>query len=47
MTTKPLCFEFLWGHFPATATYPDAKRWIESCVMLGLATNTVIAYAGV
>ncbi len=45
MTTKPLCFEFLWERFPAAATHPDAKRWIQSCVLLGLAPNTVIAYA--
>lgn len=45
MTTEPLRFEFLWEHFPTTATYPDAKRWIQSCVMLGLAPNTVTAYA--
>lgn len=38
-------FESVWEHFPITATHRDAKRWIQSCVMLGLAANTVTAYA--
>ncbi len=37
-------FEAIWERFPVSATHPDAKRWIQSCVMLGLAPNTVTAY---
>lgn len=45
MAIDSLCFESVWKHFPITATHRDAKRWIQSCVMLGLAPNTVTAYA--
>lgn len=37
--------EPVWDHFPITAAHHDAKRWIQSCVMLGLAPNTITAYA--
>lgn len=39
------CVESLRERFPISASHRDAKRWIESCMMLGLATNTVTAYA--
>lgn len=45
MAIDSLRFESIWEHFPVIATHPDAKRWIQSCVMLGLAPNTVTAYA--
>jgi integrase/recombinase XerD len=40
-----LRFESVWEYFPLTSAHADAKRWIQSCVMLGLAPNTVTAYA--
>lgn len=45
MAIDSLRFESIGEHFPVIATHPDAKRWIQSCVMLGLAPNTVTAYA--
>ena len=45
MAIDSLHFESIWEHFPVIATHPDGKRWIQSCVMLGLAPNTVTAYA--
>ena len=33
-----------WDSFPITAAHPDARRWIQSCVLLGLAQNTIVAY---
>lgn len=45
MATNFLCAESVWKRFPITATDQDAKRWIQSCMMLGLAPNTVLAYA--
>jgi integrase/recombinase XerD len=34
-----------WNRYPLTATDPHAKRWIRSCVLLGLSKNTVAAYS--
>lgn len=34
-----------WGRFPALSSNRHAKRWIESCDLLGLAPNTITAYA--
>lgn len=34
-----------WIRYPAVGKNPDAKRWIETQVLLGLAPNTVDAYA--
>ena len=45
MVIDSLRFESLGEHFPITIAHQDGKRWIESCVMLGLASNTVTAYA--
>jgi len=45
MAVDSLRSESVWEHFPLTSAHPDAKRWIQSCVMLGLAPNTVTAYA--
>ena len=45
MAIDSLRFESIWEHFPVIAIHPDGKRWIQSCVMLGLAPNTVTAYA--
>lgn len=33
-----------WDRFPITAAHPEAKRWIQSGVLLGLARNTILAY---
>jgi integrase/recombinase XerD len=38
-------FEADWHRYPLTSVHTDAKRWIQSCVMLGLASNTILAYA--
>jgi site-specific recombinase XerD len=45
MTTESLCLEPNWDRYPISAADPDARRWIRSCVMLGLAPNTISAYA--
>ena len=45
MAIDSVQIESVCEHFPIAATHRDAKRWIESCVMLGLAPNTVTAYA--
>jgi site-specific recombinase XerD len=45
MSIDSLGFESVWKQFPIIAAHRDAKRWIQSCVMLGLAPNTVTAYA--
>lgn len=37
-------FEADWHRYPLTSVHADAKRWIRSCVMLGLASNTIVAY---
>jgi integrase/recombinase XerD len=37
-------FEADWHRYPLTSVHTDAKRWIQSCVMLGLASNTIVAY---
>jgi integrase/recombinase XerD len=34
-----------WDRYPLTSAHQDARRWINSCVFLGLARNTVVAYA--
>jgi integrase/recombinase XerD len=34
-----------WHRYPLTSAHTDARRWIQSCVMLGLARNTIVAYA--
>jgi hypothetical protein len=44
MTTEPLCLEPSWERYPISAADPDARRWIRSCAMLGLAPNTISAY---
>jgi integrase/recombinase XerD len=33
-----------WTRYPLVAGHPYAQRWIQSCVMLGLAKNTLAAY---
>jgi site-specific recombinase XerD len=33
-----------WTRYPLVAANPYTQRWIQSCVMLGLAKNTVAAY---
>jgi integrase/recombinase XerD len=38
-------FEADWHRYPLSSVHTDAKRWIQSCVMLGLASNTILAYA--
>ena len=45
MTIDSFPIEPIWEHFPIAAADQDAKRWIQSCVMLGLARNTITAYA--
>ena len=37
--------ESVWIRFPLVAAERDARRWIENCLVFGLANNTVIAYA--
>lgn len=37
--------ESVWIRFPLVAAECDARRWIENCLVFGLANNTVIAYA--
>ena len=37
--------QFRWIRFPLIAADRDAKRWIQSCLIFGLAPNTVVAYA--
>jgi integrase/recombinase XerD len=34
-----------WHRYPLTSAHIDARRWIQSCEMLGLARNTIVAYA--
>ena len=34
-----------WGRYPAVAEHAGARRWIETQVLLGMAPNTVDAYA--
>jgi len=34
-----------WHRYPMIAAHADAARWIRSCVMLGLAGNTIAAYS--
>nr|WP_321944300.1 site-specific integrase [Paraburkholderia tropica] len=36
--------EPVWERYPLIASNSYVRRWIESCVMLGLARNTVAAY---
>jgi len=45
MTVDSVFVQPNWERYPRSAVTPDAKRWIESCVMLGLAANTIDAYA--
>lgn len=37
--------EIRWDRYPAVASEPLARRWLETQVLLGLAPNTVNAYA--
>ena len=34
-----------WQRYPLTSAHADARRWIQSCAMLGLARNTIAAYS--
>lgn len=34
-----------WHRYPLCSVHTDTRRWIQSCVMLGLAHNTIAAYA--
>lgn len=36
--------EPVWEGYPLIASNSCARRWIQSCVMLGLARNTIAAY---
>lgn len=45
MGINSLCADSVWERFPITAADPDAKRWIQNCLIFGLAPNTVLAYA--
>jgi len=45
MVTNFSSTEPIWDRFPITSAHLHAKRWIQSCVMLGLAKNTIAAYA--
>jgi site-specific recombinase XerD len=45
MAIDRLGMKSVWEQFPLTAAHWDAKRWIQNGVMLGLAPNTVTAYA--
>src|SRR5260370_20631067 len=45
MAIDSVCVESHFERFPITAAHRDAQRWIQNCVMLGLASNTVPAYA--
>jgi site-specific recombinase XerD len=44
-TSGSTCAESVWKRFPVVAAEHDARRWIENCIVFGLANNTVIAYA--
>ena len=45
MTILPAIFEPKWKRYPLTCGHPHARRWIRSCAQLGLANNTISAYA--
>lgn len=45
ITPGPTCAESVWKRFPFVAADRDSRRWIENCLVFGLANNTVIAYA--
>lgn len=34
-----------WQRYPLTSAHADARRWVASCAMLGLAPNTIAAYS--
>lgn len=38
--------EPVWEGYPLIASNSCARRWIQSCVMLGLARNTIAQYVG-
>jgi len=47
---RPMVIDFScdgpgWRRYPLTSAHPDTRRWIQSCAMLGLAPNTILAYA--
>lgn len=44
MATVSAVVEPNWERYPAIASNCYARRWIQSCVMLGLAKNTLSAY---
>ncbi|SAL87772.1 site-specific tyrosine recombinase XerD [Caballeronia choica] len=44
MTASNAVVEPVWERYPLIASNSYARRWIQSCVMLGLARNTVAAY---
>ncbi|MDN7865592.1 site-specific integrase [Burkholderia multivorans] len=44
MLTGNAVVEPVWERYPLIASNSYARRWIQSCVMLGLARNTVAAY---
>jgi site-specific recombinase XerD len=45
MATDSLIADSVWERFPLTAADSDARRWIQNCLIFGLAPNTVVAYA--
>lgn len=45
MATDVAPIGFAWHRYPITAAHADAVRWLRSCAMLGLARNTIAAYA--
>lgn len=44
MTADGSIVEPVWERYPLVASDSFARRWIQSCVMLGLARNTIAAY---
>ncbi|MCP3720813.1 tyrosine-type recombinase/integrase [Paraburkholderia sp. CNPSo 3281] len=44
MASDSAVVELVWERYPLIASNSCARRWIESCVMLGLARNTIKAY---
>jgi len=45
MATDVGSIGFAWDRYPITAAHADAEHWLRSCAMLGLARNTIAAYA--
>jgi hypothetical protein len=44
MAASSAVVEPVWERYPLIASNSYARRWIQSCVMLGLARNTIAAY---